>query len=242
MVHTVLSALPLLTRDDYDRYEAYFTDSADLTGNQKDSRKDGQNNKNSKNDRDDDDETEKEENSLDKLSKEDRILQKFTADYINEIFEEMYLTNYCSAEQKEYVENMIQEAIAEYEKILEDEEWMSRETKQKAIEKLNAITVRVLYPDKLDDCSKLQVEAGNLPDIVAKINVYKKKKEADKINAKVDKKEWDLNKMPTTTVNAYYSPTDNSVIILSGIVANRELLDINASDEENMAHLGYITT
>lgn len=226
IVHTVLSALPLLTRDDYDQYEEYFMN---VTDDQKDAQ-----NKN------DDEEEKKEEESLNHLSKEDKILQTFTTNYINEIFEEMYVTNYCSAEQKEYIENLIQEAIKEYENILENEEWMSEETKQKAIEKLNAITVRVLYPDELDDCNDLQVEAGNLTDIAAKINVYKRKKEADKINEKVDKKVWNLNLMPTTTVNAYYSQTDNSVIILSGIVANRELLDMNVSDEENMAHLGYI--
>lgn len=226
IVHTVLSALPLLTREDYNQYEEYFTNvKSDKKDDTEDDKKDN---------------TEKKKDSSDKLSKEDEILYKFTTKYMKGIFEEMYLTNYCSSEQKEYIQNIIKESIKEYEKILSKEDWMSESTKQKAIEKLNCITTRVLYPDKLDDCNELQVEKGNLLDIVAKLNIYNMKKEADKINTKIDKKGWDLNSIPTTTVNSYYSATDNSVIILAGIIANKELFDVNASDEENMAHLGYI--
>lgn len=203
IVHTVLYALPLLSRDYYDQYIEYFTESK-------------------------------------KNSTDEQILQKFTTTYIPEIFEEMYLTNYCTSEQKEYLENLIQKAITEYESILESEDWLSDVTKEKAIDKLNHITTRVLYPDHLNDCNDLQVDAGNLLDIVAKINAYNLKKEAFRINTEADKKEWNLAALPSTTVNAYYTPLDNTVTILAGITASRELFDINASDEENMAHLGYI--
>lgn len=224
IVHTVLFALPLLTRDYYDKYEEYFTTSTDASDA----------------DTEQDDDTQKKDDSFEQLSKEDQILQNFITTYINEIFEEMYLTNYCSSEQKEYVQNLIQDSITEYETILAGEDWMSDATKEKAIEKLNAITARVLYPDELDDCNDLQIEKGNLLDIVARINAYNIKKDASKINTEYNKKGWNLQEMPSTTVNAYYSPLDNSISILAGVVANKEFLDINASDEENMAHLGYI--
>lgn len=222
IVHTILDAMPLLSRDYYDLYEEYFTN---ITTDKE---------------AEEDDQDKEEEESLGELSKDDRILQNFVTSHINEIFEEMYLTNYCSSEQKEYVQNLIQSAITEYEKILESEDWMTEATKKKAIEKLNCITTRVLYPDELDNCEELQLDEDNLVDVMAKVNTYNMKKDADKINTKVDKKGWDLNSMPTTTVNAYYSPMDNSVTILSGIVASKDLLDMDASDEENMAHLGYI--
>ena len=152
----------------------------------------------------------------------------------------MYVTNYCSSEQKAYIQNLIQDAIAEYEKILASEDWMSETTRQKAIEKLNCITTRALYPDELDNYEDLQLDESNLVDVVAKINSYTLKKDADKINTKINKKGWDVESMPFTAVNAYYSPQDNSVTILAGIVASKDLLDMNASDEENMGHLGYI--
>lgn len=223
-VHTVLRALPLLSRDYYDQYEAYFSDSVATDEKEEDTEND----------------TQKEEDSFHQLSKEDQILYNFVGTYMNDIFEEMYLTNYCSMEQKEYVEKLIAEAIDEYKTILSAEDWLSDATKEKAVEKLNGITTRVLYPDHLDDCNDLQVEKGNLLDIVSKITAYNIKKDASRIHTKFDKKGWDLQAMPSTTVNAFYSPTDNSVSILAGIIANKELFDINASDEENMAHLGYI--
>lgn len=221
IVHTILDAMPLLSRDYYDQYEKYFTNISDS---------------------EDEEETEdkKEEESLDELSKEDQILQNFVMSYINGIFEEMYVTNYCSSEQKEYIQNLIQDAITEYEKILASEDWMSETTKQKAIEKLNCITTRALYPDELDNYEDLQLDESNLVDVVAKINAYTLRKDAKKINTKINKKGWDVESMPFTAVNAYYSPQDNSVTILAGIVASKELLDMNASDEENMGHLGYI--
>ena len=220
IVHTVLLALPLLTRDDYNQYEAYFTDTSKADSG------------------DETDTTEK--NTSDTLSKEDEILQSFVRDYMNEMFEEMYITNYCSAEQKAYIQNMIQETVTEYEKILSEEEWMSDATKQKAIEKLNCITTRVLYPDNMADFDSLQIEGGNLLDIVERLRTYDIRKDADWINKQTNKMEWNLKAMPTTTVNAYYSAQDNSVTILAGIIADKQFLNTEASDEENMAHLGYV--
>lgn len=224
IVHTVLTALPLLSRDYYDQYEAYFTSATTDTKKKEDT----------------DEDTQKKGSSSDQLSKEDQILQNFIITYINNIFEEMYLTTYCSSEQKEYVQNLIDNAIDEYKRMLAKEDWLSDTTKEKAIEKLDAITTRVLYPDHMDDCNDLQVKEGNLLDIVTEITAYNFRKDASKINTKHDKKGWKLEEMPSTVVNAFYRPDDNSVSILAGIVANKALLNINASDEENMAQLGYI--
>lgn len=217
--------MPLLTRADYDKYEKYFSYTADEANT------------------DEDTNTEKNKdsgNASNQLTKEDKILENFVTNHINTIFEEMYVANYCSSEQKEYVQNIIQNAVTEYEKILESEDWMSDHTKQKAIEKLNCITARVLYPDNLDTFKDLQLENSNLVDITATLNAYNIRRYANKIDQKIDKKGWDLDTIPTTTVNAYYQPADNSISILAGVTANKDLLNVNASDEENLAHLGYI--
>lgn len=225
IVNTILQAMPLLSRDYYDQYMEYFSSSA------------------SSDEEEETDDTEQDPEKPDDesvLSKEDEILQGFVTGYMNDVLEEMYITNYCSTEQKEYLQDVIQDAIGVYEKMLGSEEWMSAETMQKAIEKLKYITPRVLYPDRLNGYEQLQLDAENLVDAVAELNTYYLKKDAEKVNTKTDKTEWDLRARPTTEVNAYYNPSDNSIIILAGITANKELFDINASYEENLGHIGFI--
>lgn len=225
IVHTILEAMPLLSREYYDQYMEYFAASAGS---------------------DEEEETDDTNQNLEKpedepgLSKEEEILQSLVTGYMNDVMEEMYITNYCSTEQKEYLQNIIQDAIEAYEKMLSSEDWMSAETMQKAIEKLRYITPRVLYPDRLDGYKQLQMDAENLVDAAAELNAYYLKKDAEKVNTKTDKTEWDLRASPTTEVNAYYNPAENSIIILAGITANKELFDINASYEENLGHIGFI--
>lgn len=232
IVHTILDAMPLLSREYYDQYMTCFTGAESQTQDEDQDDKTGTPDQTPNPEQD-------QEKSLEDLPEEDKILQRTVMTYMNEIFEEMYVANYCSTEEKVYLQNIIRDAIKVYEKMLENEEWMSESTQQKAIEKLNNITTRVLYPDKLNGYEGMELDTDSLLDAVAQLNVYNKKEAAEKIGTEKNKTLWNLAEMPTTTVNAYYD-FNNSIIILAGVAADKELFDVKASYEENLGHLGFI--
>lgn len=220
MVHTIMNALPLMSRDYYDEYVTYFEKKEDTT------------------EEDSDDGIEK--RMEDQLTDEEKITQDLLNKYMKVLSEEMYILQYSSVEKKEYLTNMVNQMLESYEEIIQDEDWMSDATKAKAIEKLKCITVRVVYPDQMDDYAGLDFEGDTLLDAVSAMQEYQLKKGADKINQTVNKMDWDLKQVPTTDVNSCYDPTSNSVYIYEGITAADSLFSLDASYEENLGRLGLV--
>lgn len=154
----------------------------------------------------------------------------------------MYVANYCTYEQKEYLENLLSDLVDSYKEILNNEDWISDKTKKKAVDKLNKMTFRVLYPDTMNAYEGLDLNGLSLVEAVAAVRDYNLKNDAAKINTKVNKSDWDLSDemMTTTTTNAYYMPSDNSATIMAGIVAADNYFSLDASYEENLSHIGVV--
>lgn len=74
------------------------------------------------------------------------IVSNIMPDYIGEIYAEKYF----SEEAKQNVEQMVQDIISAYEERIRSLDWMSPETKQKALRKLETMTVKIGYPDSFD--------------------------------------------------------------------------------------------
>lgn len=96
---------------------------------------------------------------------------------------------------------------------------MSPETKLKAIEKLDKMTIKIGYPDKWEDYSALTVknvaEGGNYFENANSINAWTWKKDLEKLNKPVDKTEWGMSPQ---TVNAYYNPGYNEIVFPAAIL------------------------
>lgn len=173
--------------------------------------------------------------------KEEDFVETFINLKMSDVLQEVYIGQYCDVKQKEELEEIIEEAIAFYRNMLADEEWLTEETRNLAIEKLDNICYRVLYPDNMIDFSSLVFEQDDtLVDMIAKINQFKNSLMKEKVNKKIDRDEWNIEEIPTTVVNAYYMPNDNSINILEGIVANKFAYDENAPYEQNLARVGTI--
>ena len=134
----------------------------------------------------------------------------------------LYIQAYCTEEMRRDVLNIIDEVTAHYRVMLENEDWLSPETREKAVEKLDALRVHAVYPDALGDWSHLDIrgkeEGGTLMEAVVKLSAFAAKEGCDKVNQPVDHDEWDQASSPTSEVNAFYSQTDNSITILAGIL------------------------
>ena len=184
---------------------------------------------------DDDDEESKEK------KKEDETYQLqlgYLQNYMPEVLDQLYLVRYCTSEDKQYICDLISDIIAYYRVMLSEEDWLSEETREKAIEKLDNIYIRALYPDELNDYSELNIDPeGTLPDALNAVMIYNAKAQADNVNKPIDKKAWPKSSLD---VNAYYNPLDNSINILAGLLANDFFYDADAPYEQNLARIGSV--
>jgi len=96
---------------------------------------------------------------------------------------------------------------------------MSNETKIKAIEKLDKLTIKIGYPDKWEDYSSLNIkspgEGGTYFDNVKNVSFWSWKKDLAKLGKPVDKTEWGMSPQ---TVNAYYNPSYNEIVFPAAIL------------------------
>jgi len=154
---------------------------------------------------------------------EQRALNKRGFELINstlgEAFGKLYVEKYFPAEAKAQMVELIDYLKKSFAVHINDLTWMSAVTKGKALEKLNKFTVKVAYPDKWKDYSKLTILAenkgGNLYANLQNITTWRYDKDLAKIGKPVDKSEWG---MTPQTVNAYYNPVNNEIVFPAAIL------------------------
>lgn len=122
---------------------------------------------------------------------------------------------------------MINDYQAYFRKMLEQEDWISGETKQYAVEKLDNLTIRACYSDVRKDYSGLtfaaKEEGGTYIEALQAIGRNDIAMTQERINRSTDPREM---QMSIREVNAYYDPQDNSVNILSGMLVGDYSMDL----------------
>ena len=138
---------------------------------------------------------------------------------VGEALGKLYVEKKFPAEAKEKAFKMIRNVMRAYQNRINNLVWMSDETKTKAIEKLNGLTIKIGYPDKWEDYSALIVnspEEGGSYFLNAKnIAEWNWKKELEKQGKPVDKTQWGMSPQ---TVNAYYNPSYNEIVFPAAIL------------------------
>jgi predicted metalloendopeptidase len=129
--------------------------------------------------------------------------------------------------------NNLKEALADRIKTLE---WMDEPTKQEALKKLAAFTVKIGYPDKWRDYSLLKIERGAYALNVLRGEMFEKERQLNKIGKPVDRSEWG---MTPPTVNAYYNPNRNEIVFPAGIL-QPPFFDPKADDAVNYGGIGAV--
>jgi putative endopeptidase len=138
---------------------------------------------------------------------------------IGEALGKLYVDKKFPAEAKEKASNMVKNVILAYRNRINNLTWMSAETKAKAQEKLNKMTVKIGYPDKWKDYSALAIqspeEGGTFFQNDINIAKWRTQKDIDKLTKPVDKTEWGMSPQ---TVNAYYNPAYNEIVFPAAIL------------------------
>src|SRR5438309_3292021 len=136
-------------------------------------------------------------------------------DEIGEALGKLYVGFYFPPEAKaralELVNNL-KEALADRIKTLE---WMDEPTKQEALKKLAAFTVKIGYPDKWLDYSLLQIDRGPFVLNAMRAAQFEADRDIKKIGKPVDRTDWG---MTPPTVNAYYNSNMNEIVFPAGIL------------------------
>lgn len=154
----------------------------------------------------------------------------------------LYTEKYLNEEDKERISDLVDDVIEEYHYIISDADFISDETKEKAIDKLESMSKFVLYPDDWTPYSleKLEIknaaDGGTLYEAMNDISEYFIMKQNEVIHKPVDKSEWIAT---PTTINCFYNPSANSVTIL-GAFARGDMYNSEMSDEEVYGKLGVV--
>jgi len=156
---------------------------------------------------------------------------------VGEAIGQLYVDAKFPPEAKEKAEKMIANVIAAYKDRIMNLDWMSPETKEKAVEKLDKFTVKIGYPDKWEDYSNLEVKEGNsYYDNMVAVGKWGFRKNLDEINEPVDKTEWGMSPQ---TVNAYFNPLNNEIVFPAAIL-QPPFYNYQADDAVNYGGIGAV--
>lgn len=138
---------------------------------------------------------------------------------VGEALGKLYVEKMFPPQAKEKALKMIKNVMRAYENRINNLTWMSPETKLKAIEKLNKLTIKIGYPDKWEDYSALTisspVEGGSYYQNLKNVSAWQWKKDLADLNKPVDKTRWGMSPQ---TVNAYYNPSYNEIVFPAAIL------------------------
>ena len=155
---------------------------------------------------------------------------------LGEAVGQMYVKQYFPPEAKERMLNLVKNLQISLGERINALPWMGDSTKAKAQEKLGTFYVKIGYPDKWRDYSKLDIKKDSYYANIQRSNRFDHDWMFSKAGKPVDKDEW---LMTPQTVNAYYNPTTNEICFPAGIL-QPPFFDMNADDAFNYGAIGVV--
>jgi predicted metalloendopeptidase len=155
---------------------------------------------------------------------------------VGEALGQLYVADNFPPESKTRMLKLVSNLRAALRTRLQSIEWMDEPTRTAALKKLDAFGVKIGYPDKWIDYSKLTIDRGPFVLNVLRSDEFNAQRAMAKIGHPVDRGEWD---MTPPTVNAYYSPNMNEIVFPAGIL-QPPFFDPQADDAVNYGGIGAV--
>ena len=159
---------------------------------------------------------------------------------VGEALGKLYVEQKFPAEAKIKAKAMIENIVLAYRSRIADLTWMAESTKKSANEKLDKMTIKIGYPDKWEDYSKLQIKSpadgGTYFDNMVSLSKWRWTKDLEKLNKPVDKTEWGMSPQ---TVNAYFNPSYNEIVFPAAIL-QPPFYDYKADEAVNYGGIGAV--
>lgn len=155
---------------------------------------------------------------------------------LGELLGQLYVEKYFPPDAKKRMLDLVNNLQNVYRDRIQKLDWMSPETKKRAIEKLNIITKKIGYPDKWKNYDDVTITNNTYYKNLEAIAQHDYKEQIKKINKPVDKSEWG---MTPPTVDAYYNPAFNEIAFPAGIL-QWPFFDNDADDAINYGAIGLV--
>ena len=149
---------------------------------------------------------------------------------------QLFVKEYFPPEAKKKALDLVHNLISVLGTRIKNLDWMSETTKEKALNKLSSIMIKIGYPDKWKSYAGLNVSRESYFENVLNSTIFDSKTELAKIGKPVDRSEWE---MTPPTVNAYYNPLVNEIVFPAGIL-QPPFFDPNADDAVNYGGIGMV--
>ncbi|WP_277212499.1 M13 family metallopeptidase [Isoptericola croceus] len=147
-----------------------------------------------------------------------------------------YVARHFPPSHKERMDELVSYLVAAYRESIENLDWMTDETKQRALTKLEKFTPKVGYPVRWRDYSGLEISGDDLVGNVRRAHAFEQDYELGKIGRPLDRDEWF---MTPQTVNAYYNPGMNEIVFPAAIL-QPPFFDPDAEDAVNFGGIGAV--
>ncbi|MCX7862639.1 MAG: M13 family metallopeptidase [Bacteroidales bacterium] len=140
---------------------------------------------------------------------------ELTSNMLGEAVGKLYVQKYFPEESKQRMISLVSNLKSTFHEHIKKLDWMTSETKQKALEKLEAMTLKIGYPDKWRDYSSIEVKAQPFVLNIIACEKFDVDFMLSKVDKPVDRSEWH---MYPQTVNAYYNPNSNEIVFPAAIL------------------------
>ena len=155
---------------------------------------------------------------------------------IGEVLGKVYVAKYFPPEAKARMEVLVKNLLKAYEQSIQSLDWMSDDTKKKALEKLAKFTPKIGYPNKWRDYSSLSISPDDLIGNMMRAAEFDSHYQIGKLGKPIDRGEW---QMTPQTVNAYYNPNMNEIVFPAAIL-QPPFFNMDADDAINYGSIGAV--
>lgn len=155
---------------------------------------------------------------------------------LGDLLGQLYVKKHFKPEAKERMLKLVDNLQKVYKSRIEKLDWMSTETKKRAIEKLERFIKKIGYPDKWKNYDDVSIDREGYYKNLQVIAKHDYKRMIGKLGKPVDKTEW---QMTPPTVNAYYNPSFNEIVFPAGIL-QFPFFDFDADDAVNYGAIGAV--
>ncbi|MEY8613939.1 M13-type metalloendopeptidase [Limosilactobacillus reuteri] len=159
-------------------------------------------------------------------------------DMFSQVAGDYYGKKYFGPQAKADVHHMVEQMIKVYKGRLTNNQWLSKDTRDKAILKLDKLGIQVGYPDKIPalyDQFKVDEEKSLIAN-VNQLTVTANKELFSRWNKPVDRMRWEMS---AATVNAYYHPFKN-IIVFPAAILQAPFYSLKQSSSQNYGGIGAV--
>ena len=134
---------------------------------------------------------------------------------LGEAIGKVYVERHFPPRAKAEMDDLVANLVEAYRESISSLEWMTPETRERALAKLAAFTPKIGYPETWKDYSSLEIDAADLVGNVRRAHVWEHDRQLSKVGQPIDRDEW---YMTPQTVNAYYNPLMNEIVFPAAIL------------------------